>query len=69
MMDRAQTLEGYTVEQILASPRMKLFYTTYIFQAGQPEDVQRAFSQAMGIEVGEFDGVIGSRGATAKAPA
>lgn len=65
MMDRAQTLEGYTVEQILASPRMKLFYTTYIFQAGQPEDVQRAFSQAMGIEVGAFDGVIGSRGAAA----
>ena len=65
MMDRAQTLEGYTVEQILASPRMKLFYTTYIFQAGQPEAVQRAFSQAMGIEVGAFDGVIGSRGAAA----
>ncbi|KQP36231.1 aromatic ring-hydroxylating dioxygenase subunit alpha [Pseudorhodoferax sp. Leaf274] len=69
MMDRAQTLEGYTVEQILASPRMKLFYTTYIFQAGQPEAVQRAFSQAMGIEVGAFDGVIGSRGSTAQAAA
>ncbi len=66
MMDRAQTLEGYTVEQILANPRMKLFYTTYIFQAGQPEAVQRAFSQAMGIEVGAFDGVIGSRGSTAQ---
>lgn len=66
MMDRAQTLEGHTVEQILASPRMKLFYTTYIFQAGQPEAVQRAFSQAMGIAVGAFDGVIGSRGATAQ---
>ena len=66
MMDRAQTLEGYSVEQILASPRMKLFYTTYIFQAGQPEAVQRAFSQAMGIAVGDFDGVIGSRGATAQ---
>lgn len=64
MMDRAQTLEGYTVEQILANPRMKLFYTTYIFQAGQPEAVQRAFSQAMGIAVGDFDGVIGSRGAS-----
>nr|WP_145552740.1 aromatic ring-hydroxylating dioxygenase subunit alpha [Variovorax boronicumulans] len=65
MMDRAQTLEGHTVEQILASPRMKLFYTTYIFQAGQPEHVQRAFSQAMGIAVGAFDGVIGSRGSSA----
>ena len=64
MMDRAQTLEGYTVEQILANPRMKLFYTTYIFQAGQPEAVQRAFSQAMGIAGGDFDGVIGSRGAS-----
>jgi 5,5'-dehydrodivanillate O-demethylase len=69
MMDRAQVLEGYTTEQILASPRMKLFYTTYIFQAGQPEAVRQAFSQAMGIEVGEFNGVIGSRGATAQASA
>lgn len=67
MMDRAQVLEGYTVQQILANPRMKLFYTTYIFQAGQPEAVQRAFSEAMGIEVGAFDGVIGSRGSTAQA--
>lgn len=65
MMDRAQTLEGYSVEQILANPRMKLFYTTYIFQAGQPAHVQRAFSQAMGIAVEAFDGVIGSRGSSA----
>lgn len=67
MMDRAQVIDGYTVEQILASPRMKLFYTTYIFQAGQPESVRQAFSQAMGIETNDFDGIVGSRGSLARA--
>jgi 5,5'-dehydrodivanillate O-demethylase len=40
---------------------MKLFYTSYIFQAGQPEAVRQAFSDAMGLEVKEFDGVVGSK--------
>lgn len=61
MMDRAHTLEGYTAEQILASPRMKLFYTTYIFQAGQPEWVRKEMSDVMGIDVIEFDGIVKSR--------
>jgi len=61
MMDRAQVLEGYAVEQIMKHPRMKLFYTTYIFQAGQPESVRRAFAEAMGLEVKEFDGIVPSR--------
>lgn len=60
MMDREQVLKGYTVEEIMANPRMKLLYTSYIFQAGQPEAVRKAFSDAMGIEVEEFSGVVAS---------
>jgi 5,5'-dehydrodivanillate O-demethylase len=61
MMDRAQVLDGFTVDEIMKHPRMKLFYTTYIFQAGQPENVRQAFSDAMGLEVREFDGIVGSK--------
>jgi 5,5'-dehydrodivanillate O-demethylase len=61
MMDRAQVLDGFTVDEIMKHPRMKLFYTTYIFQAGQPENVRQAFSDAMGLEVRDFDGIVESR--------
>jgi 5,5'-dehydrodivanillate O-demethylase oxygenase subunit len=61
MMDRAQVLEGHSIEDILAHPRMKLLYTSYIFQAGQPESVRQAFSEAMGLDVKEFDGLVHSR--------
>jgi 5,5'-dehydrodivanillate O-demethylase len=64
MMDRAQLLEGHTPQQIMQSPRLRMFYTTFVFQAGQPEAVRRQFSEAMGIDAVEFDGVIGSRGST-----
>ena len=61
MMDRAQVVEGFTVDEIMTNPRMKLFYTTYIFQAGQPEAVRQAFSDAMGLQAQEFDGIVASR--------
>jgi 5,5'-dehydrodivanillate O-demethylase len=61
MMDRAQVVAGHSVDEIMKHPRMKLFYTSYIFQAGQPEAVRQAFSDAMGLEVKEFDGVVGSK--------
>ena len=61
MMDRAQVLNGYTVDEIMAHPRMKLLYTSYIFQAGQPEHVRKAFSEAMGLEVQDFDGLVAQR--------
>ena len=67
MMDREQVLKSFTVDQIMALPRMKLMYTTYIFQAGQPEAVRKQMSEAMGLEVKEFDGIVHSRNA-AQAP-
>jgi 5,5'-dehydrodivanillate O-demethylase len=62
MMDREQVLKAHTIDEILANPRMKVHYTSYIFQAGQPEEVRRAFSAAMGVEVREFEGIVQSRG-------
>ena len=68
MMDRAQVLEGFPVEAIMAHPRMKLLYTSYIFQAGQPDSVRQAFSQAMGLEVQEFDGIVRLRAGSSPSP-
>jgi len=48
---------GYTRAEILASPRLRMLATSFIFQAGQPEAVRRAFSEAMGIEATEFEGL------------
>ncbi len=61
MMDRAQVVSGHSIEQILQSPRMKLFYTTYVFQAGQPDAVRQQFSDAVGLEAREHDGIVASR--------
>jgi 5,5'-dehydrodivanillate O-demethylase len=66
MMDRQQVLASHSLKEIMASPRLKLMYTTYIFQAGQPEAVRKAFSKAMGTEVEEFNGIVNSRNAQKK---
>lgn len=49
--------EGYTTAEILANPRLHMLFTSYVFQAGQPEAVRRSFSEAMGLEVIEFQGL------------
>lgn len=49
--------DGYTMTDILGSPRLKLLFTSYIFQAGQPQEVRRQFADAMGIEPQEFSGL------------
>ena len=58
MMDREELLQAHTMEQIMANPRLKILYATYPFQAGQPEDVRLAFSQAMGIDAKPYDGIV-----------
>jgi hypothetical protein len=37
---------------------LKQFYTAYIFQAGQPATVREMASQALGMAMKEFDGVV-----------
>lgn len=61
--DRQSVLEGYTRAEILAHPRRKLLFTSYIFQAGQPERVRTEFAQAMGLEPQEFKGLTPVRAA------
>jgi 5,5'-dehydrodivanillate O-demethylase oxygenase subunit len=55
--DLCSVQDGYTVAEILGNPRLKLLSTSYIFQAGQPEEVRRQFAEAMGIEPQEFAGL------------
>jgi len=68
MMDRDELLQAHTVAQIMANPRLKILYATYPFQAGQPEAVREAFSNAMGIEAKAYDGIVLPRSTEKSAP-
>jgi 5,5'-dehydrodivanillate O-demethylase oxygenase subunit len=57
LADRAGVLYGHTTAEIMAHPLLKLMFTSYIFQAGQPEAVRQAFARAMGFEAQEFSGL------------
>ncbi len=61
IVDRDSHTVGYTRAEILADPRRKLMFTSYIFQAGQPEHVRKAFADAMGLEVQEYTGLYVAR--------
>ena len=68
MMDRDVVLHAYAIDEILANPRLKTMYTSYIFQAGQPESVRNDFSAAMGIQVEEFMGIVTPRSGRSPVP-
>jgi len=53
-----QITQSRTQAEILAHPTLKQFYTSYIFQAGQPAAVRAMASQALGMAMQEFDGVV-----------
>ncbi len=55
--DREGVLQGYSRAQILAHPRLRLLFTSYIFQAGQPDAVRDEFSAVMGLQVQSFEGL------------
>lgn len=55
----ASIRDGYTSAQILANPRLRMLFTSYVFQAGQPDVVRQAFAEAMGLDVQEFRGLGG----------
>jgi 5,5'-dehydrodivanillate O-demethylase oxygenase subunit len=61
LMQRRETVEGYTKAEILADPAKRMMSTTYVFQAGQPDWVRKQFADAMGLEVGEFTGLVSAR--------
>jgi 5,5'-dehydrodivanillate O-demethylase len=61
MMNREDTIDGFSSAEILADPRKRMMLTSYIFQAGQPDGVKRQFSEAMGLEAMEFQGLLAVR--------
>jgi 5,5'-dehydrodivanillate O-demethylase len=56
-VDLERARAGYSREEILADPMRLMRYTTYIFQAGQPEAVRREFAEVMGFEPREYTGL------------
>ncbi len=53
-----QVTQSRTLEEIRSHPTLYPFYKSYVFQAGQPDWVKALASQALGLEVGEFDGIV-----------
>lgn len=53
-MARDAQISGHTKAEILASPFLRMFFTSYIFQAGQPDWVREEFEAAMGLEAQDF---------------
>ncbi|MCU4119048.1 aromatic ring-hydroxylating dioxygenase subunit alpha [Variovorax sp. N23] len=57
MANHDTTLRGFTTAEIMADPRRRAFLTSFYLQAGQPEWVKRAMSEAMGVDYGDFKGI------------
>ena len=73
MMNRQETIDGYTVAEILADPRKRLLFMGFPFQDGQPDEVRKQFEEAMGLEAVAFAGtdlgvVFSGRKAPSAAP-
>jgi 5,5'-dehydrodivanillate O-demethylase oxygenase subunit len=47
--DRKNLVEGMTLEQMAKHPLARGHLSDYVFQAGQPSEVRRAYADAMGI--------------------
>lgn len=57
MANQDTTLRGLTTAEIQADPRRRSFLTSFYLQAGQPEEVKRAMSEAFGVTYGDFRGI------------
>lgn len=55
--DTESAFEGYTRQQILADPVKRMRFLSYMFQAGQPQEVQEEFAEAMRLRPEEFRGI------------
>jgi 5,5'-dehydrodivanillate O-demethylase len=53
-----QVTQSRTIEDIKSHPTLYPFYKSYVFQAGQPERVKQLATQALGLEVQDFDGIV-----------
>jgi 5,5'-dehydrodivanillate O-demethylase len=57
VMERDALMNGYSKAEILADPHKRLRSTSYIFQAGQPDEVRQQFVEAMGLPSMDFAGL------------
>ena len=57
VMERDALINGYSRTEILADPRKRLMSTSYVFQAGQPDEVRQQFVEAMGLPAMDFTGL------------
>jgi len=57
MANHDTSLRGLTTAEILADPRRRSFLTSFYLQAGQPEAVRKAMSEAFGVPYGDFRGI------------
>ena len=55
MMAKEESAMGLTRAEILADPRRRMMFTTYPFQAGQPDEVKAQFEAAMGFAALSFE--------------
>ena len=55
MMAKEESASGLTQAEILADPRRRLMFTTYPFQAGQPDAVRADFEAAMGLAAASYE--------------
>jgi 5,5'-dehydrodivanillate O-demethylase oxygenase subunit len=65
--NRDTTLRGLTTAQIMADERKRANLTSFYLQAGQPDEVKREMSEALGVDYGDFRGFTiapGTRPAT-----
>ena len=53
-----QVTQSRSIEEIKDHKTLYPFYKSYVFQSGQPEWVKKMSSQALGIEVEEFNGIV-----------
>ncbi|MCZ6889276.1 MAG: aromatic ring-hydroxylating dioxygenase subunit alpha [Gammaproteobacteria bacterium] len=58
MMNRDGVLSGLTRDEITKGPPLhRLVLTSYIFQAGQPDEVKRQFREATGFDSIDYEGL------------
>jgi 5,5'-dehydrodivanillate O-demethylase oxygenase subunit len=56
-MGKEALVSGHSLAELEANPALRLFATTFVFQAGQPDWVKKSFEQAMGLIATEFAGL------------
>lgn len=54
-MNHDEYVFGLTKSEIMNDPRRRMLFTSYIFQAGQPEAVRAEFEAAMGLQASAFE--------------